>query len=391
MSDDAGGVRQRGTAGPAEPNANEAAKSGPGGGGGKGGKGRGKGRGKIKFSKSPAWLDHALTGAFLGQCVFVPWMAWRLKGGAGAGMYVALLVAVGAVIEASKWLARAFGGWLSDRLPTKPLATPVQMKKFSEQFWQLVVHAGMAALEWHVVSREDWWDNAESVWMPSDKEEAASPGLRAELSAKHEFGRPCWHSAEPKYISSLALLIYWTQLAIWVYTCYVHRWRDEPRKDYFVMYLHHVMTIALVAGSAFTGNFRVGILVLLVHDFSDIFVDLLKICNYLNLEGPRGLFLSEISYLVNLVMWSYWRLYEFPTRVIHTAFVSSAAACLPVYEFPAIFPAGLEFWPLANAMLGALLVLHVWWYFLMLRIGYKLVMGINAHQAGREEYEGDSD
>ena len=34
--------------------------------------------------------------------------------------------------------------------------------------------------------------------------------------------------------------------AVWMYTCLKHRFVDERRKDYFVMYLHHIVTIALV-------------------------------------------------------------------------------------------------------------------------------------------------
>lgn len=33
---------------------------------------------------------------------------------------------------------------------------------------------------------------------------------------------------------------------VWIYTCFIHRFVDARRKDYFVMYAHHVVTIALV-------------------------------------------------------------------------------------------------------------------------------------------------
>jgi hypothetical protein len=36
-------------------------------------------------------------------------------------------------------------------------------------------------------------------------------------------------------------------------------------------------------------------------------------------------------------------------------------------------------------------VLHVWWFFLFMRMAYRLVVGSSAHSAAREEYEGDSD
>lgn len=76
------------------------------------------------------------------------------------------------------------------------------------------------------------------------------------------------------------------------------------------------MTIALVGLSWACGYMRMGLLVLFVHDFSDIFVDLLKMVNYLKLENRRGLFASEIAYIVCVLSWVYFRLYEFPFRVV---------------------------------------------------------------------------
>lgn len=40
---------------------------------------------------------------------------------------------------------------------------------------------------------------------------------------------------------------------IWVYTCAIHRFVDSRRKDYFVMYIHHIVTIALVGKAAIGG------------------------------------------------------------------------------------------------------------------------------------------
>jgi hypothetical protein len=34
--------------------------------------------------------------------------------------------------------------------------------------------------------------------------------------------------------------------AIWIYTCFIHRFSMERIKDYFMMYLHHLLTIGLI-------------------------------------------------------------------------------------------------------------------------------------------------
>ena len=48
-----------------------------------------------------------------------------------------------------------------------------------------------------------------------------------------------------------------------------------------------------------SGQLRVGLLVLAVHDISDVFLDIMKMANYLKVEGPSGLFLTEIAFVIN--------------------------------------------------------------------------------------------
>ena len=51
-----------------------------------------------------------------------------------------------------------------------------------------------------------------------------------------------------------------------------------------------------------------GMLVLFVHDISDIFLDLMKMANYLKLEQGHGYFITEMAYTSCLVSWAYFRL-----------------------------------------------------------------------------------
>uniref|UniRef100_A0A7S0NXH9 TLC domain-containing protein n=1 Tax=Calcidiscus leptoporus TaxID=127549 RepID=A0A7S0NXH9_9EUKA len=44
-----------------------------------------------------------------------------------------------------------------------------------------------------------------------------------------------------------------------------------------------------------------------------------------------------------------------------------------------------------NLLLTALLAMHAMWYLMFWRILYRLLTKESAHDAGREEYEGDSD
>jgi hypothetical protein len=182
--------------------------------------------------------------------------------------------------------------------------------------------------------------------------------------------------------------------SIWIYTCIVHRFFDERRKDYFILYLHHIVTIMLVAGSFSAGYLRIGLCVLWVHDVSDILVDILKMVNYLKLEGARGYFASEIMYLACVSGWIYWRLYQYPFRVIRGSLLEAFWTLAPQ---PRVADGLLGIWQLdmplythLNLLLMLLFLLHVYWGHLFFMIGYRILTE-STREASRQEYEGDSD
>lgn len=181
---------------------------------------------------------------------------------------------------------------------------------------------------------------------------------------------------------------------MWIYTCIVHRFFDERRKDYFILYVHHIVTIMLVAGSFSGGYLRVGLLVLWVHDVSDVLVDLLKMVNYLKLESFKGFFASEITYVSCVVGWVYWRLYQFPFRVIRGALVDPFYLLAPQPRvddgLAGFLQVDLPGYNEMNVLLFILLALHIYWFHLFLMIGYRILKE-SAREASRQEYEGDSD
>ena len=155
--------------------------------------------------------------------------------------------------------------------------------------------------------------------------------------------------------------------AVWIYTCLIHRFFDEHKKDYFVMYAHHVVTIALVAISYSAGYPSLGILVLYVHDVSDIFIDLLKLSNIAKLGNMQGFFLLEITWVGSMVAWAYWRLYHFP-RIIYGTLLAPWILYCPM---PRLWDGPLGLWvkelPLyveLNALLVILLSMHIYWFYL---------------------------
>jgi len=231
-----------------------------------------------------------------------------------------------------------------------------------------MIHVTMTIFELYVLHGEPWWDDVNTVWIP--------------------------YPPDPVTMKVSLRYLYVVQLAIWVYTAFSCRFVELRRKDYIEMMVHHIVTILLVAGSWSYNYMRIGLLVLYVHDVSDIFIDLMKMYNYVHMYGASGFFMVEIGYITTLVTWVYWRLYQLPFKIIyctsivvHAQLSGSATPGKPWLDFPWHLPGYVKF----NILLLALLALHIYWYLLLLRIGLAIVMGKDSHEAGAEKYEGDSE
>jgi hypothetical protein len=75
---------------------------------------------------------------------------------------------------------------------------------------------------------------------------------------------------------------YVLELSFYVGGIFVHVFIDKPLKDYYVMLFHHIVTVCLILFSYLLGHHRIGVLVLLCHDVSDVFLDYAKCLHYLD-------------------------------------------------------------------------------------------------------------
>lgn len=151
--------------------------------------------------------------------------------------------------------------------------------------------------------------------------------------------------------------------------------------------------LQLVAGSASCNYYRIGLLVLYIHDASDIFIDSMKMANYLKCEGAKGFFIVEISFCANLIAWVYFRLYLFPFYIIHSALFGShtMAGNTPepgnVWKYPLVET--LPYYLVHNLLLVILYMMHIYWFCILCKILVKILMA-GRQEASRTEYEGES-
>lgn len=150
---------------------------------------------------------------------------------------------------------------------------------------------------------------------------------------------------------------YMVQLCVWFFTGMSCLFIEKRGKDFYEMMLHHVVTVTLVATSFLHGLTYAGVVIMVLHDSSDIAVDILKIFNYMKLDGKRWWYATEIMFVLQTyVTWPITRLYIFPVRV---AWVIVTSQCPPWY---------------IKAMLTILCVLHLIWWIMMNRIALSIMI-----------------
>uniref|UniRef100_A0A3Q3CLW3 Ceramide synthase 3a n=1 Tax=Haplochromis burtoni TaxID=8153 RepID=A0A3Q3CLW3_HAPBU len=134
---------------------------------------------------------------------------------------------------------------------------------------------------------------------------------------------------------------------------------DVKRKDFKEQIIHHLATLVLLSFSWCANYIRVGTLVMLIHDASDVFLESAKLFNYAKWEKT-----CKTLFVLFAIVFMVTRLIIFPFWLIHCTWV------YPVLYYPAFF--GYYFF---NTMLVVLLCLHIFWAYLILRMIRKFMFG----------------
>lgn len=127
---------------------------------------------------------------------------------------------------------------------------------------------------------------------------------------------------------------------------------ETRRKDFYQMFFHHLLTIALMVFS-WTCNFvRVGSLMLLVHDVADIPLQMSKMLIYLEWKK-----LCDAVFAFFSILWIVTRCGIYPFWIVkNTLFY--AVYLVPMHPVYYIF----------NLLLSLLAILHYYWTYFILRI-----------------------
>jgi hypothetical protein len=179
-------------------------------------------------------------------------------------------------------------------------------------------------------------------------------------------------SSMQKYISSS-----WSDVTI--------RFSPSCRGDFREMMFHHLTASSLIILSAHYRLFKVGSMVMVIHDISDLSVDCTKLSNFIKWRKA-----TIISYCSMIISWLVFRLGAFPFVVI-----SSCAFEAPVLaKNECVADIFLMFHSIFVTLLCFLLFLHVFWFVQIVRIGILIVLkkeyDVSQYKNGNKEEEEDT-
>lgn len=139
---------------------------------------------------------------------------------------------------------------------------------------------------------------------------------------------------------------------------------DIKRSDFRELMIHHVVTIGLLSISWTINMVRVGTLVLLSHDLSDVLLEGGKLVRY---GGKRFVTATNVVFVFFLVSWIGARLGFFPFVVLRSALIDAPQLIQPSYRWENILQQPI----MPRIIIGMLLclqVLHLFWTVIILRI-----------------------
>lgn len=205
-------------------------------------------------------------------------------------------------------------------------ATRVKVGKISESMWKLTYYATVEFCILKIAYHEPWFRDTKLYFDGYPNQELKFPVMLFYMCQ-------CGF-----YIYSIAALLMW----------------ETRRKDFSVMMSHHVITVILIGYSYLSSFFRIGSIILALHDASDVFLEAAKVFKYSEKELGASVFFGLFA-----ISWLVLRLVFFPFWVIKT----SSYDLMNYLKLSEIYSTVLYY--VFNTMLLMLLVFHIYWWVLI--------------------------
>ncbi|KAK6261797.1 hypothetical protein QUC31_007613 [Theobroma cacao] len=211
-----------------------------------------------------------------------------------------------------------------------------KLNKFKESAWKCVYFLSSECLTIYVSYGEPWFTNTKYFWEGPGEQVWPDQKIKLKLKGLYMY-------VGGFYTYSVFALLFW----------------ETRRSDFVVSMVHHIASIILIVLSYICRFARVGSVAFALHDGSDVFLEIGKMSKYSGFEWP-----ASVSFILFALSWTILRLILFPFWVIW----STSYEVLLTLDMEKHMVDGSIYYYLFNTLLFSLLVLHIYWWVLIIRV-----------------------
>ncbi|XP_022737812.1 LAG1 longevity assurance homolog 3-like isoform X1 [Durio zibethinus] len=234
-----------------------------------------------------------------------------------------------------------------------------KLNKFKESAWKCVYFFSSEILSIYVSYGEPWFTKTKYFWEGPGEQVWPDQKIKLKLKGLYMY-------AGGFYTYSLFALIFW----------------ETRRSDFLVSMLHHIATIILIFLSYIFRFGRVGSVTLALHEGSDVFLEFAKMSKYSGFE-----WLASFSFVLFALSWTIFRMILFPFWIIR----STSYEVLLILDKEKHMVDGSIYYYLFNTLLFCLLVVHTYWWVLMIRVIMRQIHSGGEVDDVRSDSEGEDE
>lgn len=219
-----------------------------------------------------------------------------------------------------------------------------KQRKVKESLWRACVYfvaCAFAAKCFLLGERVDWVHNSTLFWKDWPRQEA---------------------SADVQRLYALYSGLYSHQL--------LFLFIDTRTSDFLALLVHHLIVLAIVSGSWAVGFTRIGAFTMLLHDFSDVFLELAKSFKYSSVRHPHLALGADVAFVIFAVSFFALRLGVYPMRVVWSA---ATEACTYITCTPGWSCVDQPVWLGFNSLLAGLQCLQIFWGWKILGVVWRVL------------------
>lgn len=235
-----------------------------------------------------------------------------------------------------------------------------KVNKFKESAWKCVYFLCAEILALYVSYDEPWFTNTKYFWVGPGDQVWPDQKLKFELKVLYMY-------AGGFYTYSIFALVFW----------------ETRRSDFGVSMGHHIVTVFLIVLSYILRFGRVGAVVLALHDATDVFMEIAKMSKYSGYE-----LMASVFFLLFVLFWTILRIIYYPFWILRSTSYEIVSALNNKKQMVD----GSIYYYLFNTLLFSLLVLHIYWWILMVgMVMAQIQAGGQVSDDVRSDSEGEDD